>query len=152
MLESIEEQDLLTWKDEFLQTIKVAGWNEQTAIGVLRASISSKYIDMIQKHTNLNSILQEIFSKRYPPEKQLKYQNKLFTIYQDNYRTIKEYKQDIILTTNKLAICLGWTNEQMEMKIEEAFYSGLYIRTKLEMVRLNVQNTTAIYNLINTTE
>ncbi|KAG0420253.1 hypothetical protein EQH57_0235 [Dictyocoela roeselum] len=121
-------------------------------MGVLKPFISSKYIDLIDNCDRLDDMLHVIFLKRYPREKQLKYQNKLFMIQQDDFRTIKEYKDEIIRTANKLGICLQWGQEQVNMKVEEAFYSGLSKRTKLEMVRLNVQTTDAIYNLINTTE
>ncbi|KAG0438905.1 hypothetical protein DMUE_2802 [Dictyocoela muelleri] len=152
MLEKIYEQDLFVWKDEFMLTIKVANWDDPTALGVLKISISSEYIDLIYDCIALEDMMNAIFNQRYPREKQLKYKNKLFTIQQDDYRTIKEYRHDIIKSALKLGICMDWTREQIEMKIDEGFYTGLSKRTKLEMIRLNVQTTSAIYNLINATE
>lgn len=56
MLESIEKQDLFKWKLEILQTQQLASWDEKTTIGVVRASIASKYLHLIQTWVNLNEI------------------------------------------------------------------------------------------------
>ncbi|KAG0434762.1 hypothetical protein DMUE_5038 [Dictyocoela muelleri] len=71
---------------------------------------------------------------------------------QDNYLTIKEYKQAISDICERLKICREWNEDQSMMKAEEAFYIRLSKRTQLEMSRLNVQNIGDIYNMINLTE
>lgn len=52
---------------------------------------------------------------------------------QDDFMTIKEYKDCIGRICRRLGICMGWDNAQTNAKAEEAFYTGLSQRTKLEI-------------------
>lgn len=97
---------LIFLKRRILQTTKVSGWNKPTAMSVLRVSMSSEYIDLIHKCKVLVKILLVIFSARYPRAKHLKYQNKLYMIHQDNFKTIKASNQESTKLANKLVICL----------------------------------------------
>ncbi|KAG0437207.1 hypothetical protein DMUE_3820 [Dictyocoela muelleri] len=40
MLKSMKDQDLFKWQEEILQTISLASWNEQTAVGDIKASVA----------------------------------------------------------------------------------------------------------------
>lgn len=52
--------------------------------------------------------------------------------------TIKEYKDYIGNICERLGVCMGWDNTQKNAKDEEAFYTGLSKREKLEMSILNI--------------
>ncbi|KAG0430993.1 hypothetical protein DMUE_5604, partial [Dictyocoela muelleri] len=138
MLEDIERQNLFEWKEEFLQSAKLAQWNEEATLQFLRSSIDSKYLYLIENVTTLDQALSNIFTTKYPLKNYLKYLNQLSHVYQDQFWTIKEYKNHIEEICTRLAICIGWTNEQKSLKIEESFYNGLSKRTQLEMARLNI--------------
>ncbi|KAG0435920.1 Transposon Tf2-6 polyprotein, partial [Dictyocoela muelleri] len=152
MLESIEHQDLFSWKDEFEQTIALASWDENTALGVLKASVTNKYLHLVQTQTTLTGAWSSIFQHKYPYSDHIKYLNQLSNIRQNTYLTIKEYRNQIVKLCTRLAICLGWGNEAKEQKIIEAFYNGLSKRCQLEMARLNVKDCKEMYALINSTE
>ncbi|KAG0420508.1 Transposon Tf2-6 polyprotein [Dictyocoela roeselum] len=152
MLENIEKQDIFSWRDEFIQTAQLAGWSADTASEVLKSSVDTKYFHLIANLTSLEDMIQAIFKYKYPEKDHVKYLNQLSNVKQNNFIRISEFKDEIIKTTRKLSICLGWNSEMEELKIKEAFYYGLSKRTQLEMTRLNVQDIDTMYQLIDATE
>ncbi|KAG0442137.1 hypothetical protein DMUE_0507 [Dictyocoela muelleri] len=152
MLEDIQRQDLFKWKNEFIQTVKLAQWNEVTAVEVLRSAIDSQYFNLIDELDTIEKIMKKIFKTKYPESHYIRYLNMLANAKQDDFLTIKEYKEYINDICQRLMICMNWSEEQMNVKAEEAFYTGLSRRTQLEMSRLNVTTIKGIYDMINTTE
>ncbi|KAG0420448.1 Retrovirus-related Pol polyprotein from transposon, partial [Dictyocoela roeselum] len=152
MLEDIDRQNLFEWKEEFLQSAKLAQWNEEATLQVLKSSIDSKYFHLIENVTTLDQALSNIFMTKYPSKNYLKYLNLLSHVHQDQFLTIKEYKNYIEETCTRLAICVGWTSEQRSLKVEESFFNGLSKRTQLEMSRLNITKISDMYSIINCTE
>ncbi|KAG0442056.1 hypothetical protein DMUE_0574 [Dictyocoela muelleri] len=152
MLEEIQKQDLFKWSDEFKQTVKLAGWNDITAVEVLRSSIDSKYYSLIQDAATVDNIIDIILSHKYPASHYTKYLNMLSNVRQDDFLRIKEYKENKVNICKRLKICMGKTESQTRIKAEEVFYTGLSKRTQLEMSRLNVRNIVDIYEMINCTE
>ncbi|KAG0420474.1 Transposon Tf2-6 polyprotein [Dictyocoela roeselum] len=152
MLESISKQDIFKWKDEILQTMELAAWDEPTTIGVIKASVASKYLHLLQNKTTLNEVWTSILQYKYPPNEYLRYLNQLSNTHQNSFLTIKEYYNKIEQLCLRLGICLNWTDELRRLKIQEAFFNGLSKRCQLEMARLNIHDCTDIYSIINTTE
>lgn len=66
--------------------------------------------------------------------------------------TIKEYYAEIERLTLRLGVCLNWSEEMCQMKVQEAFINGLSKRCQLEMARLNIRECVEIYSVINSTE
>ncbi|KAG0420404.1 hypothetical protein EQH57_0160, partial [Dictyocoela roeselum] len=149
MLEDIQKQDLFKWRNEFIQTVKLAQWNEVTAVEVLKSAIESQYHDLIDGLDTIEKIMNKIFKTKYPESHYIRYLNMLANVKQDDFLTIKEYINDIC---QRLMICMNWNEEQKNIKAEEAFYTGLSRRTQLDMSRLNVTTIKGIYDMINTTE
>ncbi|KAG0439307.1 hypothetical protein DMUE_2521 [Dictyocoela muelleri] len=152
MLESIPEQDLFKWKEELIQTISLASWDEETSIGVIKASIASKYLHLIQNKRNLQDIWDAIFKYKYPRGDYLRYLNQLSNTHQNSFLTIKEYHSEIERLTLRLGICLDWSEDIRKMKVQESFINGLSKRTQLEMARLNIRECAEIYSVIDSTE
>ncbi|KAG0420220.1 hypothetical protein EQH57_0250 [Dictyocoela roeselum] len=149
MLESIQEQDLFKWREELFQTISLTSWDEQTAI---RASVVPEYINLIQHKTSLSEIWDAIFKHKYPRSEYIKYLNQLSNTQQNSFLTIKEYHEEIERLSLRLGICLDWTEEMRQMKVQESFVNGLSKRTQLEMARLNIRECSEICAIINSTE
>ncbi|KAG0438125.1 hypothetical protein DMUE_3283 [Dictyocoela muelleri] len=145
MLESIEKQYLYKWKEEILQTASIASWDEPTTVGVVKASIASKYLHLIQHKMTLDEIWKAILEHKYPYSDNLKYLNKLANTQQNDFLTIKKYYNTIESICTRLGTCLGWNEDMRRIKCQEAFYNGLSKRCKLEMVRLNIKDCTSIY-------
>ncbi|KAG0417846.1 hypothetical protein EQH57_0858, partial [Dictyocoela roeselum] len=152
MLESLEDQDIFRWKEEFEQTMMLAAWTETAAVGVIKASCANKYLSLIQDKSTLNDIWATLLKYKYPHSDHLKYLNKLWGMRQNSFLTIKEYRDKIVDLCTRLAVCLDWGTEIKEHRVVEAFYNGLSKRCQLEMSRLNVKTCQEMYSLINTTE
>ncbi|KAG0441140.1 hypothetical protein DMUE_1272 [Dictyocoela muelleri] len=152
MLEDISKQDLFRWKEEFLQTAKLANWDDYTIYEVLKSSIDATYYSLIEDVNDASTLITRIFQEKYPTKHYLKYLNMLSNVRQDNFLTIKEYKEAIKSICARLRICMSWTEEQEGMKAEESFYHGLSQRTQLEMSRLNITTISGIYDIIKCTE
>ncbi|KAG0441748.1 hypothetical protein DMUE_0823 [Dictyocoela muelleri] len=152
MLEDIQRQDLFRWRNEFMQTVKLTRWEEQTAVEVLKSSIGSKYYDLIEDFNTVNDIMIKISKKKKNFNHYLKYLNMLSNIKQDDFLTIKEYKDYIHKICIRLQTCMDWSDSQMENIAEEIFYNGISKRTQCVMSRLNVQSILEIYKMINCTE
>ncbi|KAG0437751.1 hypothetical protein DMUE_3506 [Dictyocoela muelleri] len=95
MLENIERQHLFKWKNEFFKTAQLANWDEQTALEVLKSSIDTQYFDIVAGEHTVESAINSIMCVKYPRNHYLRYLNMLSNLNQDNYLTIKEYKQAI---------------------------------------------------------
>ncbi|KAG0435690.1 Transposon Tf2-9 polyprotein, partial [Dictyocoela muelleri] len=152
MLEDLWKQDLFQWRNEFIKTAQLANWDELTALEVLKSSVDTQYFDIIKTAETVETAIKMILQQKYPRNHYLRYLNMLSNTRQDNYLTIKEYKEEINIICERLQICMQWTDEQRILKSEEAFYNGLSKRTQLEMSRLNVQTISDIYHMINCTE
>ncbi|KAG0437171.1 hypothetical protein DMUE_3848 [Dictyocoela muelleri] len=66
MLEDIKRQNLFEWKEDFLQSAKLAQWNEEATLQVLISSIDSKYFYLIENVNSLDQALSNIFTIKYP--------------------------------------------------------------------------------------
>ncbi|KAG0439134.1 hypothetical protein DMUE_2644 [Dictyocoela muelleri] len=152
MLEDIQKQNLFKWKTEFEQTAKLAKWDNDTATEVLKSSIDARYFYLIENLTSVHEIMNVILRHKYPEDNYIKYLNMLSNTKQDDFMTIKEYKEYIGKVCERLGICMGWNSIQVSAKAEEAFYTGLSKRTKLDMSRLNIRTIVGIYEIINCTE
>ncbi|KAG0440449.1 Transposon Tf2-9 polyprotein [Dictyocoela muelleri] len=152
MLEDIERQDVFRWKEEFMQTAKLASWTDEVALQVMRESVDAKYFTLLDKATSLPTAFEVILKNKYPQKNYLKYLNQISNIHQDQFLTIKEYRNFIEDTVTRLGICMNWTTEQCEFKMYEAFFYGLAKRTQIEMARLNIKEISEMYNVINSTE
>lgn len=70
----------------------------------------------------------------------------------DDFMTIKGYKYKFGNICERPGVCMGRDDAQMNAKIEEAFYTGLSKRKKLEMSRLNIRIIIGIYKIIHCPE
>ncbi|KAG0417386.1 hypothetical protein EQH57_0980 [Dictyocoela roeselum] len=152
MPEDVQRQDIFKWREEFIETIKLAGWNEDQATKVLKASISAEYLRQIENLNTVSDIMQVIFKTKYPQKDNVKYLNQQTNIKQNNFLRIRNFRNAILDTTQKLSVCLNWNNEMREIKTREAFYYGLSKRTQLEMIHLNIHNIDDMYTIIESTE
>ncbi|KAG0437727.1 hypothetical protein DMUE_3524 [Dictyocoela muelleri] len=132
--------------------MELAAWDEPTTIGVIKASVASKYLHLIQDKTTLREVWAAIFKYKYPQNEYLRYLNQLSNTHQNSLLTIKEYYNRIEELCLKLGICLNWNDELRKLKVKEAFLNGLSKRCQLEMASLNIHDCPSIYAVINTTE
>ncbi|KAG0441876.1 hypothetical protein DMUE_0724 [Dictyocoela muelleri] len=107
MLENIEKQDLFAWKNEFVQTALLAGWDDRIAAQVLKSSISTNYFGYISGCNTTSEIIQTLFKMKHPSKNHVKYLNQLSNIKQNHYLRISEYKQEIENVIRKLSVCLN---------------------------------------------
>ncbi|KAG0438774.1 hypothetical protein DMUE_2884 [Dictyocoela muelleri] len=140
MLDNIERQDIFKWRNEFLQTAQIAGWTSESAGQVLISLISTEYFYLVSGLNDVEDVMKAIFRFKYPAKDHVKYLNQLSNIKRNNFLRIREFRDEIINTTNKLSVCLDWNNEMKKSKIKEAFYYGLSRRTQLEMICLNIHD------------
>lgn len=89
---------------------------------------------------------------KYPRSDAIQYYNKLNSIKQNDFVTIKLFQREIHCTCTRLAICNYWNETQKIQKAQETLYNGLSRRTQLEIARLNIRDFSEMYNIINTTE
>lgn len=93
MLEDIECQDLFKWGTEFIQTMKLAQWDFHAAVEVLKASIDSKYYELIEGANTAEEIMKIILKQKYLAKHYLKYLNILANVQQGDFLTKKEYRE-----------------------------------------------------------
>ncbi|KAG0435297.1 hypothetical protein DMUE_4786 [Dictyocoela muelleri] len=96
MLENIDKQDLFDWKGEFLQTVQIAGWDEQTASKVLKSSISTSYFDLIKNFNTPGDIISALFRYKYSEKNHVKYLNQLAKTKQNHFLRISQYRDDMV--------------------------------------------------------
>ncbi|KAG0420419.1 hypothetical protein EQH57_0156 [Dictyocoela roeselum] len=65
-----------------------------------------------------------------------KYQNKLHSIKQKDFLTIRAYIRQIEDKVERLALCLGWSDSIKSEKMQEIFYCGLDESVKFELTKL----------------
>ncbi|KAG0442520.1 Retrovirus-related Pol polyprotein from transposon [Dictyocoela muelleri] len=152
MLEDIDKQDIFIWRDEVLESAKISGWNDETLMAVIRAISSTKIHRLFETSRTSQEMIDTVFKIKYPASHALRFLNIISNIRQNNYYTIREYKEDIEAACQRLSIYLNWDVHTTNFKSEEIFYNGLNRRTQLEMSRLRVTNIREMYELINTTE
>lgn len=152
LLSSLEHQDIIKYRKEFLDIMALCNWNEQTANDVLISLTSSNLLHLYAGQETLNKKFDTLIWSKYPKTDSLKYYSELTTLKQCDFLTIEEYQKRIESTCYKLGNCKRWSKETIMMKIEESFYNGLTRRTQLEMARLNVKTLGEMYQIIHTTE
>ncbi|KAG0439643.1 hypothetical protein DMUE_2298 [Dictyocoela muelleri] len=152
MLESIENQDIFSWKYELIESSKIANWDDATLMSVIRATSSTKIQELFENCNSSADMIERVFLHKYSEGKALRYLNILTTVKQNNFYTITQYYQTIMKLCDRLAICLKWDMNTRNFKIKEIFYNGLNQRTLLEMTRLRVYSIDYMFELIKTTE
>lgn len=111
MLTSIEHQDVIAFKNTFIETAIICNWNEQTSNTVLVSLTATNLIYIYNNKETVSEKLEAIISKKYSINDALRYYNKLSNIKQNNFLTITEYKTAVDLATDKLSFCKNWNNE-----------------------------------------
>ncbi|KAG0440597.1 hypothetical protein DMUE_1624 [Dictyocoela muelleri] len=109
MIEDVAKQDLFLWKDEFIQTAKLAGWSDETAANVLKASMSATYFGLVNILNKTEEIIRTLFKLKYPEKDHVKYLNQLSSTKQNNFLRISEFRDEIINIIKKLIVCLDWS-------------------------------------------
>ena len=151
-LESIEKQNILAWYDEFAETCRLCGWNDETIETTLIFIASPKLQYLFQGTNSPQEKFTRILQAKYPPNQCFSFTKELSSIKQYKFRTIKKYVHKLSTVLRKLGISKGLTQEEIENKKQELFYTGLTKRTQLELVRLNANSFEEMFQLISTTE
>ncbi|MGL5707545.1 MAG: reverse transcriptase domain-containing protein [Aeromonas sp.] len=152
ILNDLDEQDIFKWRLDFLETVKLCQWSEETATTVLFSITNSSLHSIFANDKNIDDRISSLLKRKYPPTKSFHYYNKLATINQNNFWTIKLYLEEIKRIVERLAITKNWSIEVHQAKVEETFANGLSQRCRLEMVRLNIHDFNEVYHIINSTE
>ncbi|MGL5708014.1 MAG: retropepsin-like aspartic protease, partial [Aeromonas sp.] len=152
LLNSVESQNIFKYREEFIETAKLCGWDEDTQNTVLLALTSAELHPLYHGTTTTSEKFTALLKNKYPEESAINYYNRITNTKQNDFVTIDSYLKEIEYICKRLAVCKSWTSSMTNQRKEEFFFNGLTKRTQLEMARLNVKNLSEMYNIIRTTE
>ncbi|KAG0420263.1 Transposon Tf2-9 polyprotein, partial [Dictyocoela roeselum] len=152
ILSSIHDQDVILWSHTFRELARMCNWSVNAQIEVLRQIVGMNIQFTIGAPNDVDSYINTILRQKYNNDTAYKYYERLSTIRQRNFYTIRKYMKEIEDNCGKLAICLNWDDQTRNLKIHETFFNGLEIRTKLELSKYLPQNLDSVRNSIITTE
>ncbi|KAG0420459.1 hypothetical protein EQH57_0139 [Dictyocoela roeselum] len=76
----------------------------------------------------------------------------MISIRQSNYFTIRAYLREIQTVTQKLTLCLDWSEQMIQEKIHELFFCGLDDSVKIEIMKYPNRDFNAIVNMLSEIE
>ncbi|KAG0420322.1 Transposon Tf2-9 polyprotein, partial [Dictyocoela roeselum] len=135
LLISIEEQDLLNWKNCFNEVARVCNWSDDVKVEVLTQIVDLGIQVKIGTCTHSADIIYKILKLKYNTNTVQKYQNRLSKLRQEEFPTTRAYINEININCQKVGLCLDWSDAMIQSKIEEVFFSGLHERVKFDLVK-----------------
>ncbi|KAG0420264.1 hypothetical protein EQH57_0223, partial [Dictyocoela roeselum] len=152
ILGSIEHQDVLNWSLAFMEVARVCQWNANAQIEVLKHSVAIDIQYKIGGPTDANDYINALLKLKYNANSSYIYYEKLLTINQNIFYTIRKYAHEIEITCRKHGLCMGWNDSLLNQKFEESFMNGLDKRVKLELSKFFKKDYKSIYESILSTE
>ncbi|KAG0439195.1 hypothetical protein DMUE_2601 [Dictyocoela muelleri] len=152
LLKSIEQQDVLSWSYTFKEISRICNWTTDAQLEVLKHIVSIDIQYNIGAPINPDAYLNLLIKQKYNHEMSYKYYEKLFSLRQNSFYTIRKYLREIELNCQKLGLCLDWNNNLILQKQQEIFFNGLDPNTKLELSKYFKKDFKSVYESITTTE
>ncbi|KAG0420246.1 hypothetical protein EQH57_0236, partial [Dictyocoela roeselum] len=152
VLESTENQDVFQWVIAFKEISKLCNWNDAAQLDVLKHIINVGILYETGIPTDPKAHLKTLLKLKYNPETAYKYSEYLSNIKQEDYITIIKYASEIESYCKKLGLCLDWSDNLIEQKVQEVFFNGLHPYTKLELSKYAKTDYRSVYNSIVSTE
>ena len=151
-MENLEEQDVNECVKPLREIATLFNWSEQEGVMALRALIDKEYHYLIIEAANAENAIMKLLENAYLPRRSFRYYSQLEKIFQENYRNMYEYRLAVFKICEKLGLCKRWTEEQIRSKMEQAFFSRLNLKTKIELAKLQVRGVEEAIQIIEDTQ
>ncbi|KAG0435924.1 Retrovirus-related Pol polyprotein from transposon opus, partial [Dictyocoela muelleri] len=148
VLNSIEQQDVWSWCTIIRETARMCNWDEEALAEALTQIVSLNIQHRIGQVHSSEEFFTRLCKLKYNAATSVKYFEQLAQIKQDDFITIKAYHKKIKELTQKLGMCNSWSQEIINLKIEEVFCNSLNENVKLEMLKSEKTNAEEIYQSI----
>ncbi|KAG0440974.1 hypothetical protein DMUE_1383 [Dictyocoela muelleri] len=148
ILDTIENQDVFSWVLAFKEISRLCNWSNEAQIDVLKHIISIDILHNIGIPHDVEDYLHFLLKQKYNAEQVYKYSKRLSTLRQSNYYTIRKFASDIEINCRKLGICMDWSDDLIEQKIQEIFFNGLDTYSKLELSKYSKRDYKSVYESI----
>ncbi|KAG0436022.1 hypothetical protein DMUE_4424, partial [Dictyocoela muelleri] len=152
ILNEIDHQDVFKWTLAFKEIARVCQWDENAQIEVLRHIVAIDIQYRIGGPTDVKCYLQSLLKLKYNNETAYIYNERLSSMSQKNFYTIRKYAYEVEDNCRKLGMCMGWSDSLINQKAEEVFMNGLDKTTKLELSKFFKKDYKSIYESILSTE
>ncbi|KAG0420276.1 hypothetical protein EQH57_0215, partial [Dictyocoela roeselum] len=126
----------------------MCNWDEEALVEALTQVVSHNIQHRIGPVLSSNEFFTKLCRLKYNAATSIKYFEQLTRVRQDDFVTIKAYYKRIKETSQKLGMCNNWSQEIINLKIEEAFCNGLNENVKLEILESERTSTEGIYQSI----
>ncbi|KAG0436847.1 Retrovirus-related Pol polyprotein from transposon 17.6 [Dictyocoela muelleri] len=148
VLNSIENQDVWSWCTIIKETARMCNWDEEALAEALTQIVSLNIQHRLGQVHSSEEFFTKLCQLKYNPATSIKYFEQLSRIKPDDFITIKAYHRKIEELSQKLGLCSNWSQEIVNLKIEETFCNGLNENVKLEMLKSKRTNAEEIYQSI----
>ncbi|KAG0420318.1 hypothetical protein EQH57_0201 [Dictyocoela roeselum] len=145
LLRSVDEQDLVNWKVCFEEVARICKWSDEIQQDVLTQIIDINIQYQIGSTFSPQETLHKVLKLKYNENTAYKYQQKLTSIRQQDYYTIRAYLAEITNTCLKLSFCLNWNETITQSKIEEVFYCGLHEKVQFEITKYDQRTLNSVF-------
>ncbi|KAG0420637.1 hypothetical protein EQH57_0071 [Dictyocoela roeselum] len=144
LLRTVDDQDLINWKNCFLEVARICKWSDAVQQEVLTQIIDINLQYQIGSTCSADETLYKVLKLKYNQSTANIYQKRLLNIKQSSFHTTRAYLKEIKDNCQKLAICLDWDNKTTEIKTQEIFNCGLHERVRFEIYKSNQRDFNCI--------
>ncbi|KAG0435679.1 hypothetical protein DMUE_4600 [Dictyocoela muelleri] len=152
LLKSIEQQYVLSWSYTFKEISRICNWTIEAQVNVLNHIVSIDIRYNIGAPLDPDAFLNLLIKQKYNHEMSYKYYERLSSLRQNSFYTIRKYLREIEIKCQKLGPCLDWDNNLVLQKQQELFFNRLDPNTKLELSKYFKKDFKSVYESITTTE
>ena len=151
-LESIKDQDILSWRRKFIKAIETCSWSPEFAFDYLLALVDVKYHEQFEGVTIVDEALLRLVSVKYPRSTSERFSRRLATLSQNNFHDIEYYMKAIEDILLRWAAAVQASEEEISSKREATFMNGLSNETQNFIDLQNIKIAEHVLQRIKETE
>ena len=147
ILNDIENVNLCEWVNTVRSGLAVCQFEDQKAFRIFQTCISPEILNEIVEGDTVDEIIENLKSYKYSETYITNLENRLMTIDQDQFYTIKEYFTKIRDWVKEIGFIKNKLNSEVFRMIDSYFFQNLATTKRLELRRLQIKtaNDAKIY-------